>query len=86
MTNLRLLSVAELAERLGKSPDWIYRRIYAKRIPFVQDGKNYVFRETEIDAWFRAQPVREEGTRLESPRTREQERIDLGVPVDHRYS
>jgi len=46
-----LLTVPELARKLGVAPATIYRHVRAGNIPVVRVGKFKKFRESIIDAW-----------------------------------
>jgi excisionase family DNA binding protein len=47
----RLLTVDEVAERLGVRKEWVWAHARAGRIPHVQLGRYRRFREEAIDAW-----------------------------------
>ena len=47
----RLLSVGEVAERLGVAPSWVYTEAEARRLPSFKLGKYRRFRLSEILAW-----------------------------------
>src|SRR5919205_657993 len=47
----RLLTVDEVAERLGVTKDWVWAQARAGRIPHVQLGRYRRFREEALDAW-----------------------------------
>ncbi len=51
----RLLTVAEVAERLGLSPMSVYRRVWAGEIPALKLGSTrraaLRIQEDELDAW-----------------------------------
>jgi excisionase family DNA binding protein len=47
----RLLTVDEVAERLGVRKEWVWAQARAGRIPHVQLGRYRRFREEAIDAW-----------------------------------
>jgi len=49
----RLLTVDEVAERLGVTKDWVWAQARAGRIPHVRLGRYRRFREEAIDAWLR---------------------------------
>ena len=49
----RLLTVEEVAERLGVTKDWVWAQARAGRIPHVRLGRYRRFREEAIDAWLR---------------------------------
>ena len=49
----RLLTVDEVAERLGMTKDWVWAQARAGRIPHVRLGRYRRFREEAIDAWLR---------------------------------
>ena len=48
-----LLTVQEVAERLGVSKDWVWAQARAGLIPHVQLGRYRRFREEALDAWLR---------------------------------
>jgi excisionase family DNA binding protein len=47
----RLLTVDEVAERLGVTKDWVWAQARAGRIPHVQLGRYRRFREEALDRW-----------------------------------
>ena len=47
----RLLTVDEVAERLGVTKDWVWAQARAGRIPHVQLGRYRRFREEALEAW-----------------------------------
>ena len=47
----RLLTVEEVAERLGVTKDWVWAQARAGRIPHVRLGRYRRFREEAIDEW-----------------------------------
>lgn len=47
----RLLTVEEVAERLGVTKDWVWAQARAGRIPHVRLGRYRRFREEAIEAW-----------------------------------
>jgi excisionase family DNA binding protein len=47
----RLLTVADVAQRLGVSKDWVWAQARAGRIPHVQLGRYRRFREAAIEEW-----------------------------------
>lgn len=47
----RLLTVDEVAARLGVQPSWITRAARANRIPHVRVGRYRRFRWPDIEAW-----------------------------------
>jgi excisionase family DNA binding protein len=49
----RLLTVDEVAERLGVTKDWVWAQARAGRIPHVRLGRYRRFREESIDEWLR---------------------------------
>ena len=49
----RLLTVDEVADRLGVTKDWVWAQARAGRIPHVRLGRYRRFREESIDAWLR---------------------------------
>ena len=46
-----LLTVDEVAERLGVTKDWVWAQARAGRIPHVQLGRYRRFREEALDRW-----------------------------------
>jgi excisionase family DNA binding protein len=53
-TSTRLLTVIEVADRLGVSKQWVWAQARAGRIPHVQLGRYRRFREEAIDAWLQS--------------------------------
>ena len=49
----RLLTVADVAERLGVSQEWVWAQARAGRIPHVRLGRYRRFREEAISEWLR---------------------------------
>jgi len=49
----RLLTVDEVAERLGVRKQWVWAQARAGRIPCVRLGRYRRFREEAVDAWIR---------------------------------
>jgi excisionase family DNA binding protein len=49
----RLLTVEEVAERLGVTKDWVWAQARAGRIPHVRLGRYRRFREEALDEWLR---------------------------------
>ena len=47
----RLLTVDEVAQRLGVTKDWVWAQARAGRIPHVQLGRYRRFREEALDRW-----------------------------------
>ena len=47
----RLLTVDDVAERLGVTKDWVWAQARAGRIPHVQLGRYRRFREETLDSW-----------------------------------
>jgi len=47
----RLLTVEEVAERLGVTKDWVWAQARAGRIPHVQLGRYRRFREEALEKW-----------------------------------
>jgi excisionase family DNA binding protein len=47
----RLLTVDEVAERLGVTKDWVWAQARAGRIPHVQLGRYRRFREETLESW-----------------------------------
>jgi excisionase family DNA binding protein len=53
----RLLSIPEVAERLGVNVRHIRRLVHERRIPFVKWGHLIRFKPTDIDQWINANTV-----------------------------
>lgn len=51
MSDLRLLDVDQIADRLGVTPRFIRRLVDERRIPFCKIGKFVRFDATEIAVW-----------------------------------
>jgi excisionase family DNA binding protein len=49
----RLLTVDQVAERLGMTKEWVWKQARAGLIPCVQLGRYRRFREEAIDEWLR---------------------------------
>jgi excisionase family DNA binding protein len=47
----RLLTVDDVAERLGVTKDWVWAQARAGRIPHVQHGRYRRFREAALEEW-----------------------------------
>jgi excisionase family DNA binding protein len=47
----RLLTVEEVAERLGVTKEWVWAQARGGRIPHVRLGRYRRFREEAIEAW-----------------------------------
>ena len=47
----RLLTVDDVAERLGVTKDWVWAQARAGRIPHVQLGRYRRFREEALEQW-----------------------------------
>ncbi len=47
----RLLTTQEVAELLGKSPWWIRENIETLRIPAIKVGRQWRYREDDIEGW-----------------------------------
>jgi len=50
----RLLTVEEVAERLGVRKHWVWAQARAGRIPCVRLGRYKRFREETLEAWIRS--------------------------------
>ena len=48
-----LLTVDQVAQRLGVSKDWVWAQARAGLIPHVQLGRYRRFREEALDQWLR---------------------------------
>lgn len=54
----RLLSVDEVAERLGRSRRWVHQAVKERGLPFVRlDGGSLGFELEQVQAWVRARQV-----------------------------
>jgi excisionase family DNA binding protein len=49
----RLLTVEEVAERLGMTKEWVWSQARSGRIPHVKLGRYRRFREEAIEQWLR---------------------------------
>ena len=49
----RLLTVDEVADRLGVTKEWVWAQARAGRIPHVRLGRYRRFREEAIEEWLR---------------------------------
>jgi excisionase family DNA binding protein len=49
----QLLTAEQVAERLGMTPDWVWRQARNGAIPVVPLGRFRRFREEAIDEWIR---------------------------------
>jgi excisionase family DNA binding protein len=47
----KLLTVEEVAERLGMTKDWVWAQARAGRIPHIQLGRYRRFREEALERW-----------------------------------
>jgi excisionase family DNA binding protein len=47
----RLLTVDDVADRLGVTKDWVWAQARAGRIPHVQLGRYRRFREEALEKW-----------------------------------
>jgi excisionase family DNA binding protein len=47
----RLLTTQEVAEYLGKSPWWIRENIEVLGIPAIKVGRQWRYREEDIESW-----------------------------------
>lgn len=50
---LRVETVASLATRLGMTRDAVVREVIAGRMPYVNVGGHWRFRESDIEHWMR---------------------------------
>jgi excisionase family DNA binding protein len=50
-TRARLLSIEEVAERLGVSTRYVRHQIFQRRIPFVKIGRLVRFDEQDLEAY-----------------------------------
>ena len=48
-----LLTVEQVAERLGVSKDWVWAQARSGLIPHIQLGRYRRFREEALDEWLR---------------------------------
>jgi excisionase family DNA binding protein len=51
------VSLEEIAEHLGVSPDTVHRWIRAKKVPAHRVGRLWKFKVSEVDDWVRAGKV-----------------------------
>lgn len=51
MTTTTLLSVPEVAERLGTGPRFVYRLVDERRIPFIHVGRYLRFEPADVEAY-----------------------------------
>lgn len=60
MSEDRLLTAAEVAERLSVSREWVYQEARAGRVPHVRLGRSIRFRWPDVQAWLEqiTQPAR----------------------------
>jgi excisionase family DNA binding protein len=86
MTNWTLLSIAEVAGRLGLSSSAVYRLVYAGKIPAHRIGGRLRFREAEIEAWLESTRIAPVETSRPIERSREEECAALGIPTSHRFN
>lgn len=86
----RLITVAQLCERLGWSEQKVRRLVDAREIPHHRiRGKWIHFRESEIEAWLSDTSVpmaAEEAQRADAVIDQATECRRLGIPTDHHYS
>ena len=61
-TRKEVLTAGELAEYLGFSKNWIYRKAEAGEIPGVKLGNRWRFKRSVIDRWLEGQILRRWGT------------------------
>lgn len=54
----RLLSIGQLAERLGTTPRHVRRLVAERRVPFVKVGRLVRFDPDDITKWLDARRVR----------------------------
>ena len=47
----KLLTVEDVAERLGVTKDWVWAQARAGRIPHIQLGRYRRFREEALERW-----------------------------------
>lgn len=59
----KLLSVTELADRLGLSKAAIYTRTWKRAIPFIRIGNRPRFREADIERWLNEQTIGPRGVK-----------------------
>jgi excisionase family DNA binding protein len=51
MNEKKFLNMDELAEHIGMSKSFLYKRVCNKTIPFVKIGSRTVFVREQIDQW-----------------------------------
>lgn len=52
-TNLKLISAAELAEKLNVSKSWVYQASHSKSIPCYKIGGHLRFDLEEVKEWIK---------------------------------
>ena len=63
----RLLTVDEVAERLGVTKDWVWAQARAGRIPHVPLGRYRRFREEALENWLDQLEVRPDSRKTRGP-------------------
>ena len=61
----RLLTVDDVAERLGVTKDWVWAQARAGRIPHVKLGRYRRYERTAIEAWLAERRGGPSGRRLD---------------------
>ncbi|MBI3127591.1 MAG: helix-turn-helix domain-containing protein [Candidatus Tectomicrobia bacterium] len=61
----RLLTTAEVAERIQRRPEWVREQAKLRRIPAIRLGRHYRFRPSAIEAWLRDQETAQPPTRTQ---------------------
>jgi excisionase family DNA binding protein len=65
----RLLTVEEVAERLGVRKQWVWAQARSGRIPCVRLGRYRRFREDTLEAWIRSLEAGGREVRAAAPRS-----------------
>jgi excisionase family DNA binding protein len=64
MTDVRWLSLEEIAQHLGVKKDTVYKWLAAKKIPAHKVGRLWKFDKAEIDAWVKSGEAGKKVTKL----------------------
>jgi len=52
----RLLTVADLAQKLNVGVSWVYAKVESRELPYVRLGQRYLrFRPSDIESYLRSQ-------------------------------
>lgn len=53
-----IFDVQGVANYLGVSPSWVYKKVSFKEIPYSKVGRHTKFRKSQIDKWMEKQSLR----------------------------